>query len=74
MLKCFCMTRSYSARRITQPLPVVRRPPPEHVTAKSFACFRLVRTSDGLQPVELVYGSGRMAVFVTGDNELSLVA
>ncbi len=74
MLKCFCMTRSYRPRRITQPIAVARRPRPAHVNASSFACFRLVTTSDGLQPVELVYGSGRMAIFVTGDSELSLVA
>lgn len=68
------MTRSYRPRRITQPIPVARRPRSPYVTASSFACFRLVPTSDGLQPVQLAYSSGRMAVFVTGDDELSLVA
>jgi hypothetical protein len=74
LLKCFGMTRSYRPRRITRPIAVARRPQSAHVTASSFACFRLVPTSDGLQPVQLAYSSARMAAFVTGDPELTLVA
>jgi hypothetical protein len=61
------MTRSYVPRaaRQTQPLPIIRRSRPAVIGEREFRCFRLVPTSDGPQPVELVQSSARMFAFVT---------
>jgi hypothetical protein len=65
LLKDFCMTRAYRARRITQPLPAVLRVRPTAVNASSFTCFRLVPAGDDYIALQLEYSSARMAVFAT---------
>lgn len=63
------MTRSFDPRRLptrpTQPLPTIRRTRPAVIEEREFRCFRLVPTSDGLQPVELVQSRARMFAFVS---------
>ncbi len=59
------MTRSYvPPTRDTRPLPIIRRARPAVITEREFRCYRLVPTSDGPQPVELVQSSARMFAFV----------
>jgi hypothetical protein len=59
------MTRSLvAASRITLPLIELEARPPSKIRELGFTCFRLVPTSDGLVPVELVRSSARMFVFV----------
>jgi len=62
------MTRSYAPRasRITQPIAIIRRPIHPSIEPLGFTCFRLIPTSDGLQPCEVYRSSNRMMAFVTG--------
>jgi hypothetical protein len=60
------MTRSYRVRRITQPIPVVRRRQREpSIATRSFTCFRLVPDEGRLIPIELVHTTARMFAFTT---------
>jgi hypothetical protein len=59
------MTRSYRARRITQPMPVIRRRRDPAIGTRSFTCFRLVPDDDTFVAIELVNSSARMFAFTT---------
>lgn len=60
------MTRQFRARRITQPVAVVRARRDRRdplIDSRSFTCFRLVPDEDTLHAIELVQSSARMFVF-----------
>jgi len=60
------MTRSFRARRNTQPIiaPRPRRRDPE-IGTRSFTCFRLVPEQGSLVPIELIASNARMFAFTT---------
>jgi hypothetical protein len=58
------MTRSYSPRKTAIQRPLRRAPRHAAVHALGFTCFRLVPTSDGLEPIELWQSNARMFAFV----------
>ncbi|HUS28800.1 MAG TPA: hypothetical protein VMZ53_09825 [Kofleriaceae bacterium] len=57
------MTRSFRARRITQPIAVIRRRRDLQLGTRSFTCFRLVPDGGALHPIELVHSTARMFAF-----------
>ena len=60
------MTRSYRARRSTQPIALPRqrrRDPDPRIDSKTFTCYRLVKDEGELVAIELVHSSARMFAF-----------
>jgi hypothetical protein len=66
LLTTIGMTRSYRARRITQPIALVSRPRDPAIDMHSFQCFKLVAAGETLVALRVHRTDNRMFAFVRG--------
>jgi hypothetical protein len=57
------MTRSFRARRITQPLGLISRPRDPAIDSHTFMCFRLVDGAERVVAMRVHHSDNRMFVF-----------